>query len=111
MNIDYILTAFSPAMFGNAATAHIQMLTLEEAKERVDANTLIQATRSTHEMLARNVFPQITRPATRYADLTPGRAVLHLHYRGPPIGTDGVVPAGSVVTPYLIEVEEFQEAE
>lgn len=108
MNINYVLTAFSPAMFGHKATVHISIITLDEAKDMVTNMTRLMATRVTHEQLGRKLFPQI-RETTRYADLSPGITALHLHYRGPPIGPDGSMPEGAVVTPYLIEVEEFQE--
>lgn len=109
MNINYILTAFSPAMFGQKATTHISIISLEEARAMVDGHTRLMATRVTHERLGRHLFPNISPEPTRYADLRPGVNALHLHYRGPPLPDNGELPQGAVVTPYLIEVEAFQE--
>lgn len=109
MNINYVLTAFSPAMFGQRATTHISIISLEEAKSLVNENTRLMATRITHEKLGRGVFPNLSPEPTRYADLRPGVNAIHLHYRGPPLDQSGELPPGSVVTPYLIEVQEFQE--
>lgn len=109
MNINYVLTAFSPAMFGHKATAHISIISLDEARALVDRNTRLMATRVTHEHLGRVLFPNISPEPTRYADLRPGVNALHLHYRGPPLSISGDLPQGAVVTPYLIEVEDFQE--
>lgn len=108
MNIDYILTAFSPAMFGEEATAHIQLIPLDEAQSLVDDRTIVMATRSTHANLAKTVFPQATK-LTRYVSLSPGVAAIVLHYRGTPLPNDGRLPTDAVINAYLIEVEELQE--
>lgn len=111
MNIDYILTALSPAMFGERATVHIKAITVDDAAKGVNRNTKIMATRVTHERLARGQFPHADQTATRYASLTPGTTALHLLYRGPPVPDSGELPIGGALTPYLIEVEEYQEQE
>lgn len=109
MTINYILTAFSPAMFGERATAHIKAITMEEARALVDRSTKIMATRVTHERLARTQFPAADPDPARYASLRPGTTALHLLYRGPPIPDSGEVPPTGALTPYLIEVEEYQD--
>lgn len=108
MKIDYILTAFSPAMFGEKATAHIRIVPLEQARAAVDDRTRIMATRPTHERLARNQFPGVAPDVVRYASLHGGVNALHLHYRGPPIADDGHLPVGGMITCYLVEVEDYQ---
>ena len=45
----------------------------------------------------------------RYAILKVGVTAIHLHYRGPQVGDDGRLPAGAMITYYLIEVDEYQE--
>lgn len=107
MKINYILTAFSPAMFGEAATAHIKLIPLEEARQLVSSETRIMATRVSHERLARNQFPAANEDLARYANLKPGTNAIHLHYRGPMIADDGTLPVGGVVSAYLIEVEDY----
>lgn len=107
MKINYILTAFSPAMFGEAATAHVKLISIEEARALVSSDTRIMATRVTHERLARNQFPNAGDEVTRYANLKPGTNAIHLQYRGPMIPDDGSLPVGGVVSAYLIEVEEY----
>lgn len=108
MNIDYILTAFSPAMFGEGATTHIQLIPLDEAQSLVDDRTIVMATKNSRLNLAKTVFPQATQ-MTRYVSLSPGEAAIIIHYRGPPLPNDGHLPAGAVISAYLIEVEELQE--
>lgn len=107
MNIDYIITAMSPAMFGHASTVHIRLIPTNEARGYVDERTRIMATRPQHQALAQATFPQ-TREVVRFVDLKPGTTAIQLHYRGPPLGMDGVMPDGAVVSCYLIEVEEYQ---
>lgn len=46
--VDYVLTTFSPAMFGEGATAHIRIVTAEHARELVGETTKIVATRISH---------------------------------------------------------------
>lgn len=107
MKINYILTAFSPAMFGEAATTHIKLISIEDARKLVTSDTRIMATRVTHERLARNQFPTAGDEVTRYANLKPGINAIHLHYRGPMIPDDGQIPIGGMVSAYLIEVEDY----
>lgn len=109
MKINFILTAFSPAMFGEKATVHVRAISLDQAREYVDGSTKIMATRVTHDRLAKVLFPKADPDATRYANLRPGTAAIHLLYRGPPIPDSGEVPLTGSVTPYLIEVEEYQD--
>lgn len=80
MKINYILTAFSPAMFGEGATVHIRVLDLDEALGMVDENTKISASRISHEQLARHTFPEASATVARYAMLKPGTNALLLHY-------------------------------
>jgi hypothetical protein len=109
--VDYILTTFSPAMFGTGATVHIKPITLEDARKLVDAETRISATRVSHDRLARLQFPGAHEETARYAVLKPGTTAIHLHYRGPQVPDSGEVPIGASVNFYLIEAEEYQEAE
>jgi hypothetical protein len=108
--VDYVLTTFSPAMFGEGATAYIRIVTPEEASERVGEATKIVATRISHEKLAQNAFPGAQETA-RYAMLKPGTSAIHIHYRGPQVPESGAMPAGGMITFYLIEVDVYQEAE
>lgn len=108
MKINYVLTTFSPAMFGEGATVHIRPVTHEEAKTLVDSDTKISATRVSHDRLARKHFPNAHEEVARYAVLKPGTNAIHLHYRGPQVPDSGEMPAGSMVTLYLIESEEYQ---
>lgn len=108
MKIHFVLTAFSPAMFGTAATTHLKIIPIEEARELVDEHTKIMATRVTHERLAKGQFPKAGGDTTRYAQMTPGCNAIHLHYRGPMIPDSGELPVGGMVTCYLIETEEYQ---
>lgn len=109
--VDYILTTFSPAMFGTGATVHIRPITLEEARKFADADTRISATRVSHDRLARSQFPDVHEETARYAQLKPGTTAIHLHYRGPQVPDNGEVPIGGSVSFYLIEAEEYQEAQ
>jgi hypothetical protein len=111
MKINYVLTAFSPAMFGEGATVHIKAVHTEEAQAMVSEDTRIVATRVSHDKLARNTFPKVNEEVTRYANLKAGTNAIHLHYRGPQVPEDGRMPIGSVITCYLIEVEEYQDKE
>lgn len=110
MKADYILTTFSPAMFGEGATAHIRILDLDQAQSLVERTTKVVASRVSHDRLAKNQFPDASEGTARYAVLKPGMTAIHLHYRGPQVGDDGSIPIGGMVTCYLIEVEEYQEA-
>jgi len=98
-------------MFGEKATAHIRIVTAEEAASLVDENTRIVATRVSHERLARTQFPGASEETARYAMLKPGTNAIHLHYRGPQVPESGEMPIGGMVTHYLIETEEYQEHE
>jgi len=105
----YVLTTFSPAMFGEGATAHIKIISQDDAMSRVDEQTKIVATRVSHDRLARNQLPGTHVDTVRYAQLSPGVCAIHMHYRGPNVGDDGRMPIGGMTTFYLIEVEEYQE--
>ena len=107
MKIHYVLTAFSPAMIGTAATVHIKIIPIEEARKLVDSDTRILASRTTHERLAKSQFPGAGGELTRFAQLSPGTNAIHLHYRGPMIPDDGTLPIGGMVTCYLMEAEEY----
>jgi hypothetical protein len=109
--VDYILTTFSPAMFGQGATVHIRPITLEEARKLVDEDTKISATRVSHDRLARIHFAGAHEETARYAQLKPGTCAIHIHYRGPQVPDSGEVPVGGMVTFYLIEAEQYQQAE
>ena len=109
MQADYVLTTFSPAMFGTGATAHIRIIEAGEAQKLVGEETKIVATRVSHDRLARKQVPGTAAETARYAQLTPGTLAIHLHYRGPQIGDDGNLPLGGMVTFYLIEVEDYQQ--
>lgn len=111
MHADYILTTFSPAMFGEGATAHIKIIPHDEAASYITTGTKIVATRVSHDRLARQQLPGADVETARYAVLKPGVVAIHLHYRGPPIGEDGQLPLGGMCTFYLIEVEGYQSAE
>jgi predicted ATP-binding protein involved in virulence len=108
MNIRFILTTFSPAMFGRAATAHIKVIEESEAKELVTERSRILATRAAHERLARNLFPNASDNLVRYVEMKPGESAIVLQYKGPALSLDGHVPEGGTVVYYLIETEEYQ---
>lgn len=109
--VDYILTTFSPAMFGEGATAHIRAIDKAEADRLIGSDTRISATRVSHERLARSQFPGAAEETARYALLKPGTCAIHLHYRGPQVPDTGEMPFGGMVTLYLIEVDEYQDLE
>ena len=109
MPADYVLTTFSPAMFGEGATAHIKIVDAAQAQSLVDRNTKIVATRVSHDRLARTQLSGAADETARYAMLKGGITAIHLHYRGPQVGDDGRLPAGAMITYYLIEVDEYQE--
>ena len=109
MKINYILTTFSPAMFGEGATAHIRIIPQEDARALVDESTQVVATRPGHERLAKAQLPGASDETARYAMLKPGTNAIHLHYRGPQVQDSGAMPIGGMVTFYLVEVEEYQE--
>lgn len=111
MQANYVLTTFSPAMFGEAATAHIKIIHKDEATALIDERTKIVATRVSHDRLARNQLSGADPETARYATLNAGITAIHLHYRGPQIGDDGALPLNGMVTFYLIEVEEYAEIE
>lgn len=111
MKISYVLTTFSPAMFGDGATVHIRAISLDEARSYTDDRTKIAATRISHERLARETFPGVASEVRRYAELKPGGSAILLHYRGPQVNEDGKIPVGGIITCYLIEIEEYQEHE
>jgi hypothetical protein len=110
MTANYILTTFSPAMFGEKATSHIRIIDAEEAQSLVDENTKVVATRVSHDRLARTQLQGAAEETARYAMLKPGVTAIHLHYRGPQVGDDGRLPMGGMVTYYLVEVTEYQES-
>ena len=109
MSVDYVLTTFSPAMFGEGATAHIKIVDAAQAQSLIDENTKIVATRVSHDRLARTQLVGAAEETARYATLKGGVTALHLHYRGPQVGEDGRMPTGGMVTYYLVEVDEYQE--
>ncbi len=111
IEVAYVLTTFSPAMFGERASAHVRMISHEEAKSLVSSGTRVVATRPSHERLARNQFPGVSEDTARYAVLKPGTNAIHLHYRGPQVPDSGELPLGGMTTFYLIETEEYAEAE
>jgi hypothetical protein len=77
--INYVLTTFSPAMFGEAATSHICIISKEEAEGLVSDATKIVAIRPSHERLAKTHFPYASGETSRYAMLKPGVNAIHLH--------------------------------
>jgi hypothetical protein len=109
--VDYILTTFSPAMFGTGATVHIKPMTLDEARKLVNAETRVSATRVSHDRLARMQFPDAHPETARYAQLKLGTTAIHMHYRGPQVPDSGEMPLGSSVNFYLIEAEDYQNSE
>ena len=82
MSVD-VLTAFSPAMFGEGATAHIKIVDAATAQSLIGKNTKFVATRVSHDRLARTQLLGAEDETARYAILKGGVAALHLHYRGP----------------------------
>ena len=109
MPANYILTTFSPAMFGEKATIHIRAIPHDEAQRHVDPSTRVVATRVSHERLAKAQFPNSADELARYANFKPATSAVLLSYRGPPVPDDGSVPVGGSVMFYLIEVEQYQE--
>lgn len=107
---DYVLTMFSPAMFGEKATVHLKIIPQSEAQSLVGPNTRIVATRVTHDRLARAQLPGAHPETARYASLRDGMSAIHLHYRGPAIPDSGDLPVGGMCTFYLVEVDEYHEA-
>jgi hypothetical protein len=98
-------------MFGEGATVHIRPIALEEARKLVSEDTGISATRVSHDRLARVHFPNAHEETARYAQLKPRTTAIHLHYRGPQVPDSGEMPVSSMVTFYLIEAEQYHEAE
>lgn len=109
MTASYVLTTFSPAMFGEKATSHIRLIDREAANHLVNGTTRIVASRVAHERLARNQFPNASEETARYATLKPDTCAILVNYRGAPVPDDGSLPPGGQVLFYLIEVEEYQE--
>lgn len=109
MKINYVLTTFSPAMFGEGASAAIRVMSPVEARKLIGDDTKVVATRISHERLARSQFPTVHEETARYAQLKPGVNAIHLHYRGPQVPDSGELPAGAMVTHYLIEVTEHPD--
>jgi hypothetical protein len=109
MPASYILTTFSPAMFGEKATIHIKAVERAEAEKHIDRTTRTVATRVSHERLAKTQFPGSSDELARYANFKPNTCAILLSYRGPPVPDTGEVPTGGSVMFYLIEVEEYQE--
>ncbi len=108
--VNYVLTTFSPTMFGDRASIHQMTMPIEDALALIDhSTTQIVATRASHENLAKNLFGDLR--TTRFADMAPDKSAIFIHYRGAPIADDGVIREGGVVTLYLIESEEYQEYE
>lgn len=107
--VDYVLTTYSVTMFGPKASIHQQEVTIETAKCLLGVGTQIVATRASHENMAKHLFGDLK--TTRFADMAPDKSAIVIHYRGAPIDDTGVVPDGSTVTLYLVESEEYQEAE
>jgi hypothetical protein len=66
---DYILTTFSPAMFGEKASAHFKLISREDAAKMVGPNTEVIATRVSHDRLARKQLPGAREETGRYARL------------------------------------------
>lgn len=109
MRISYVLTTFSPAMFGEKATAHFRIIDHAEASSLVTETTKIAATRVGHERLARSQFPGASAETARYAMLKPDTNAIFMHYRGPQVSDDGVMPIGGMVTFYSVETSEYQD--
>lgn len=57
MRVTYILTRFSPAMFGEGATAHIKFIDARTPMSLIDRNSQIVTTRVSDDQLARNQLP------------------------------------------------------
>ena len=109
MAIDYVLTSFSPAMFGEGATANIKIVEAAEAHPLVDRNTKIVATRVSHDRLARNQLTCVVEKTARYATLKGGVTAAQVLYRGQQVGEDGRMPTGGMATYYLVEVDEHRK--
>ena len=67
-------------MFGEKATAHIKIISPDEAQGLVDQTTKVVATRVSHDRLARTQLPGAAEETARYAMLKEGVSALHLHY-------------------------------
>jgi hypothetical protein len=107
MKANYILTTFSPTMFGNAISLYMKTITEDEAKSHVDDSTQIVASRESHSNMAARLFGQ--RNSIRHADLGPDRSAILIHYRGKPVCDSGIIPPDAVITYYLLETEEYTE--
>ena len=105
---DYILTTFSPTMFGGRASVHLETLDTDSAASFVGPDTAIVATRPSHENMAKNLFGA-GQPVTRFADCRPGRTALVIHYRGSQVPEDGTIPADGNITVFRVDVEDFIE--
>jgi hypothetical protein len=106
---NYLLTAFSPLMFGERATVHIRVIDHEKAAELVDGRTRLLATRPDHQLLAEQQFGHHNMEVVRYSNLKSGMVAVHMHYRGPTVDNNTTLPFNSTVTYSLIEIEEYQE--
>lgn len=106
---DYVLTTFSPAMFGEKATCHIKIISQDDARELISSKTKVVATRVTHDRLARQQLPGADPETARYANLKAGVRAISMHYRGPHINDNGDLPLGGQCTFYLIDAEDYYE--
>ena len=98
-------------MFGEAASAHISFVSSEAASDLVDNNTKIVANRVSRERLARAMLPGASAKISRYATRRRGVNAIQLHFRGLRVPGDGQMPTGGMVTYYLTEADECQQAE
>lgn len=109
MPADFLLTTFSPSMFGEKATVHIRLVDTDEAKSLVGPNTVAVASRVSHEQLVKRQLDAATTRTQRFVTMMPGQSGVAIHYRGPAVPDDGTLPAGGAVNFYHIEVEDYQE--
>ena len=107
--VDYILTTFSPTMFGSAASVYIREVEADVAKKAMNGETPVVANRDSHRNMAANLFGN--RPNVRYADMQPGKSAIIIHYRGPAVPDDGTIPDEGSVSFYHIESEEYLDPE
>lgn len=107
--VDYVLTVYSPGMLGESATTHCKSIPLAAAKSLITNQTKVLATKPFHEQMARKNFP-FSGETIRNVNLLPGSTAVHVLYKGPPLGPDGEIPEGGFLRAYLLEVDEYQEA-
>jgi hypothetical protein len=81
-------------MFGKNASAHIRIVSKEEAETLVGPSTRVVATRVSHERLAKSQFPDAANETARYAMLQRGTDAIHMHYGGPQVADTGELPVG-----------------